>query len=132
MSDNFAWIGTDGGPESLLLQAGIYVLAAGVVLLAAAVLWGIWWLVVKVVLRRKVNIVPSMVICVVISFVILYGYFILPSNIRDYKWRKTLDHCSQVAGYDSYLDNNNPNIFTFESQQAFNECIEEREKLQGT
>ena len=132
MFDHFAWIGTGGGTDAMVFQAVIYALAVGAVLLAAAALFGGWWLVAKFALHRKVKIIPSVIVSVVVSFVVLYGLFMLPSNIRGYRWQKILDDCSRAAGYESHMDDNNPNIATFESQQVFQKCIEERERDQGS
>lgn len=117
----FAWVGTDGDKS---LQYLLYIAVVLILLIVSGILYLLWWLVSKYVIRRKFS---KRVAIIVIMFTVLTCFFliyILPGIVREQKWQALQAMCAEQVGYRSPDDNNNPLVSTTDTQNKYWECLE--------
>ena len=116
----FAWIGTDGDRTiEYMLYGGIAI----VLLIVTTVLYLIWRILEKYVLRRKFSGVKSILVIAVVVLAVFFSVYILPDIVRRVNWQSLMATCAEQVGYGSPDDNNNLQIATSESQMRYQECI---------
>ena len=114
-----AWIGTDGDRSiEFMIYAGIVLL----LLIATCVLYFVWWLLAKYVIRKKFSRTKSILVIAVAVLVGFFGTYI-PGIVREANWQSLQATCAERVGYQSPDDDNNPQTSTGESQARYQECL---------